>query len=223
MHFIQKHILRQLVQHPTLRYSQLQMPRVETNKFTYHLRKLMRDGYVAKIQNGYKLTTKGVHHSTRVNLEEYTVRIQPKVVTLAVCKNNKGEFLTYRRSKQPFLHMIGFPYGKVHLGETVAEAAKRDLVEKTGFTATLTQKGIMYLLVTDKDGEVVEHMLCHVFFGASPKLQSEVVRQLGEVIWLSPKELLSSNYMPGVLEVFKMATNKKQSLQFAEYSFESTI
>ena len=83
MHFIQKHILRALAQHASQRYSELQLPRVESNKFSYHLQKLLHQGYVKKIALGYALTSKGVHHSTAVHFEDYSVRIQPKVATRA--------------------------------------------------------------------------------------------------------------------------------------------
>ena len=223
MHFIQKHILRELSQHPSLRYSQLQLRRVETNKFTYHLRKLMRDNLVKKVPDGYALTTKGVHYCTRVNFDEYTVRIQPKIVTLVVCKNKNREYLMYRRTKRPFLGMIGFPYGKIHLGESVLTSVEREIVEKTGVTCPLSQKGIVYLLVSDAHGDVIEHMVCHVFYGDKPVGEALPHTKFGSIHWMSKKEIEEGPPMPGVLEILKIATSKKNGLQFAEYTFEHAV
>jgi ADP-ribose pyrophosphatase YjhB (NUDIX family) len=223
MHFIDKHILHLLGQHPSRRFSELKLARIESNTFTYHLRRLIERGYVRKVARGYALTSKGVHHSTTVRFEDYSIRIQPKIVTLAVCKNKQGKFLMYQRTKQPFLDMIGFPYGKIHLGEGIRDAAERDLIEKTGFAATLTQKGILYLLVTDTDGEVIVHMLCHIFLGTDPKEVTEPSRaQLGEVLWMSKSELEKTPTMPGVIDVLRIATNRTKNLQFDEVSFVHT-
>lgn len=222
MHFIQKHILRLLSQYPSRRYSELQLHRVESNKFTYHLKKLMSGGYIKKAGVQYKLTTKGIHYCTRVNFDEHFVRIQPKVATLIVCKNEHAEFLMYQRATQPFLGMIGFPYGKVHLGESVKEAAEREIVEKTGITATLEQKGITYLLVTDERGEVIEHMLCHVFIGINPKGTVENNPELDHVLWMNKSKITKSNSMPGVADVLRIATSAKRDLQFEELAFIHT-
>ena len=180
----------------------------------------MTDGLVHKAADGYALTTKGVYHCTRVNFDEHTVRIQPKIVTLAVCKSKNGEYLMYRRAKRPFLHMIGFPYGKIHLGESVVAAAEREIIEKTGVSCDLVQKGIAYLLITDAAGEVIEHMVCHVFFGNNPHGEMLAHTKFGSIHWMTEKEILSEGYMPGVPEILKMGTSKKRGLQFAEYSFQ---
>lgn len=172
-----------------------------------------------KVPNGYSLTTKGIHYCSRVKFHDHTIRIQPKVVTLIVCRNKESEYLMYRRTRQPFLGMIGFPYGKIHLGEHAEEAVKRELQEKTGLSATLKQKGIIYLLVTDASGEVIEHMLCHIFAGTNPKGEIEPEKKFGIVSWMSKQDILKDQLMPGVLEVLHIGTSTKQGLQFEEFSF----
>ena len=220
MHFIDKHILQLLAQHSTRRFSELKLSRIESNTFTYHLRKLVERGYVKKVPEGYALTSKGVHYSTAVHFQDYSIRIQPKIVTLTVCKDAEGKLLMYRRAKQPFLDMIGFPYGKIHMGEPVEDAAARELIEKTGTTAKLVQKGIMYLLVTDPEGEIITHMLFHIFLGTDPKTIGEPhPSQFGEVCWMSEGELAGAHLMPGVTDVLRVATSQEPGLQFEELSF----
>ena len=220
MHIIQKHILKKLAENKTLRYAQLKPPLVEGNQFSYHLKTLIQRGYVMRKSTGYALTTKGVHYSTQVTFEHFSIRIQPRITTLIVCRNNKGEYLTYTRNKQPFLNMDGFPYGKIHLGERVAGAAERELKEKAGITADLQQKGVMYLLVTDPQKEVIAHTLFHVFLGTNPKGTVVAESPIGKIRWLSEKELLKQNIMPGVPEALRMAKSRSSSLLFEEYEFE---
>lgn len=220
MHIIQKHILRKLSESKMLRYAQIKPPLTEGNQFSYHLKTLIRRGYVVRKDNGYTLTTKGLHYATQVNFEHFSVRIQPKITTLIVCRNARGEYLTYTRNKQPFLKMDGFPYGKVHLGERVAQAAERELNEKTGLSAELTQKGVMYLLITDGSGEVIAHTLFHIFLGTKPRGDIVSDSPLGKIRWLSEKELLKQNVMPGVPETLRMAKSSSKSLRFEEYEFQ---
>lgn len=220
MHSIQKHILKKLSQSKVVRYADLKPSRIEGNQFTYHLKALMSREFVKKQAAGYSLTTKGLHYVTQVNFEYFFVRAQPKIVTLVVCKNKQNEYLLYTRSKQPFLGQVGFPYGKVHLGESVLSAASRELEEKTGYQATLVHKGIAYLLVTDTEGEVITHMLCHIFFAENPKGELRTPSPFGKVHWATEPDMRKENIMPGVLDALRIATHTGEGLMFEELSFE---
>lgn len=220
LHIIQKHILKRLSESRRLRYGEMKPAHIEGNQFSYHLKTLMRRGYLAKKGDGYALTTKGLHYATGVTFEHFSPRIQPKIVTLIVVKNGRKEFLVYTRNRQPFIGMDGFPYGKIHLGEKIAEAAARELKEKTGLEAGLAQKGDLYLMVTDPEGEMIAHTLCHVFLGKNPRGEITPQSPIGRVRWLSEKELMRQNFMPGVIEALHMATSKSKGLLFEEYEFE---
>jgi 8-oxo-dGTP diphosphatase len=220
MHSIQTHIMKMLTNNKSLRYAQMKPLGVEGNQFSYHLNALQNEKFVFKKDGEYSLTTKGVRYSTQVNFEQFFIRIQPKIVTLVVCKNKDGEYLLYKRGKLPFLGKVGFPYGKIHLGENVKEAAERELKEKTGISATLSQKGIMYLTVVDEIGEIITHMLCHIFEGKKPKGDLLKNPPFGEIFWMSEKGLLNEEIMPGVMEVLEIAKSKSKCLIFRECEFQ---
>jgi hypothetical protein len=74
---------------------------------------------------GDSLTMDGKLYADQVNLKTLKVRRQPKIVTLVAVQNSKDQWLLYKRKHQPLINQIGFPYGKLHLGETVQEAAER--------------------------------------------------------------------------------------------------
>ncbi|PTQ74566.1 NUDIX hydrolase [Celeribacter persicus] len=59
---------------------------------------------------------------------------QPKLAVLAVCQRD-GKFLMVERGKDPARGTWGFPGGHVEFGETLAEAAARELEEETGVIA----------------------------------------------------------------------------------------
>lgn len=219
MHLIQKHILRLLTKSKGMRYRDLKPPRVEGNQFSYHLKTLLSRGYIKRTHHTYTLTTKGIHHATQVNLDHFFVRIQPKVVTLIVCKNADGAYLMYTRGKQPFLGKVGFPYGKVHLGESVQDAAERELREKTGISARMNQKGIVYLLVKDAAGEVVTHMLAHVFVATYTRGEVSDA-PFGSISWVYQKDVSRLPLMPGVTDILRIAESPSPHITFEELSFE---
>jgi ADP-ribose pyrophosphatase YjhB (NUDIX family) len=172
----------------------------------YHLKAVLDEGLIKKAGTLYKLTAQGKQLVDRMSMGEFRERIQPKIVTLIVCRrDDDGSYLLYRRGRQPFLGKVGFPYGKIHLGERVEDAAKRELKEKTGLTApVLTYRGDVYITVHDEE-ELVTHMLCHVFFGANPTGTLTRNSQIGECFWGMPERVAKEEHIPGFAQVYKLA------------------
>jgi len=182
----------------------------------YHLRTLINDGLVKKSGTLYKLTTKGKNLADRVSIGSFEERIQPKIVTLIVCtRDDDGSYLLYRRGKQPFLGKIGFPYGKIHMGERVLEAAERELKEKTGLRADLTYRGDVYITVHDEE-ELVTQMLCHIFSGVNPAGVLTKNSSIGECFWGLLERIPKEDDIPGVKQVLKLVTSSEKPF-FKEY------
>lgn len=168
MHVIQLHILQKLTFVDEARYSELKPEGVESNHFVYHLKSLIGERFVDKTSKGYKLTTQGKRHVGKLSLHTLQPRFQSKIVTVIICQNEKGEYLLMTWKRQPFLGYTAFPYGKTHFGESIREAAARELKEKSGLTAKLTHCGDAYLSIREQ-GELISHMLCHVFLAIKPR------------------------------------------------------
>jgi hypothetical protein len=166
MHDIQKYLLKRLASSESARYSDIRPPKVEGNQFAYHLKEVMNAGLVEKKNTKYILTKKGEMLADRMSMETFKKRIQPKIVTSIVCKkyqNKNEEILFCRRLKQPFFNYPALPYGKIHLGEKVSDAARRELLEKTGIDVPdLSFCGNVYILIYKK-GKLFSHILHHVF------------------------------------------------------------
>lgn len=217
MHIIQKHIMRRLSENTCLRYADIQPEGVEGNQFSYHLRSLEKQSFIKRCKDGYQLTPKGMVFTGSVSFETFQPRIQPKIVTLVVCKNPEGKYLVYKRNRQPFIGAYGFPYGKIHMGERIEQAAKRELGEKTGVTAKLVKKGVMYLLVKNRDGETIAHTLFHIFLGSDIAGDPLSRTEYGNIHLKTEKELLTESPMPGVPEVLKIAKSKAPGIIFEEH------
>ncbi|MEZ5882333.1 MAG: NUDIX domain-containing protein [Paracoccaceae bacterium] len=61
--------------------------------------------------------------------------VRPVVAVLAVVIRG-GRVLLVQRANPPDAGLWGFPGGKVEFGETLEQAAERELLEETGVTAT---------------------------------------------------------------------------------------
>lgn len=216
MHRLQQHILQLLILNPQLRYADLKPREIEGNLFMYHLKQLIRDGLVEKNGGGrYQLTAKGKLYSDRLSLKSLTPRVQPRIVTLMAVENGQGEWLFYRRKRQPLINMIGFPYGKIHLGEGVKAAAERELSEKTGLIAALEHRGDGYATTT-QDGEAVSEILFHLFYGCKPSGELIEKSAIGEAFWAKLDDLPTDELMPNVRDIMKLAESYDGKRFFAE-------
>ncbi len=83
----------------------------------------------------------------------------PKIGALAVVLHQEHVLLV-QRSKEPDRGLWGFPGGHVEWGETVLQAAERELLEETSVAAEpLRYLDNLDLLRRDADGQVLSHYL----------------------------------------------------------------
>jgi len=203
MHWIQAHILSQLIYRSGCRYAELKPDDVGGNLFTYHLRQLMKEKYIAKnIDGHYILTPAGRAYADTLSLASMKPRVQPRIVTLLVIRNSVGEWLFLRRKRQPLLGLAGFLYGKIHLGETVAEAAARELAEKAGLNCRLEHRGDGYITITE-DGHRSSEIIFHLFYGAYPTGELNTETSAGKVFW-APESAIDETFLPSVKDLLRL-------------------
>lgn len=94
-----------------------------------------------------------------------------------------------KREFQPFRGLWGLPGGKVRFGESVAEAAERELFEETGLKASFRELcGVVAESVFDAERLVAHHLLMVCRMGRG----SRAIRRSreGEVRWFPSRELV---------------------------------
>jgi ADP-ribose pyrophosphatase YjhB (NUDIX family) len=139
-HEVQVIILRHLLFVPQASFVELQKAAgLSSDHFSFHIKKLVDEDYVEKTERSYKLTHKGKEYSNRMDTDDKTIERQPKVSIVITLerKNDKGkrEFLFQQRKKNPYYDFWGRVGGKMRWGESVIEAAQRELKEETGLEA----------------------------------------------------------------------------------------
>ena len=196
-HHIQKHIIGVLYRQKYARFRDLRPPKVDTNLYSYHLKKLISQGIVRKIVQGYTLDKKGLLYSDRVSQENMTVRTQPKIVTMLVVQNHDGDILLLRRNKQPYIDRWTLPYGKVHIDdETIERSALREAEEKLGVHwQNIPHVGDCYIRVYT-DREVLTSTIAHVFY-----IETDDIILSERLQWVRPHKLNNYDLAPAVEQI----------------------
>jgi 8-oxo-dGTP diphosphatase len=222
VHHIQRKIISKLIYADTLGYAQMRPPGVESNHFAYHLEQLLKAGLVVKKDRAYFLTNQGKALADRVSHENMDVRLQPHIVTSVHITNDAGKKLLFKHTFQPYVDRYGAPQGRLHYGETVAEAAARELHEKTGLNGIeLAHRGMVYIR-TVSAGETISILLAHVFSGSvagEPELATASVN--GTPLWADIADIPADAYMPGFANIQTHLSEGRAGLFFDE--IEATI
>lgn len=202
MHYIQKSIMGLLSKRASARYSELKPSGVESNLFAYHLRLLMREGYVAKAPaGGYILQPKGKLYADQLGQDGLAPRMQAKIIVLLAIRDSRGQYILYRRNRQPFIGLMGFPYAKINLGERIADAADRQLRDDMQLECALRHSGDGYI-TSYEDGALVSEVFFHLFTGESLAESLAESLQYGDCSWQDVASLAPSELLPGVMDIY---------------------
>jgi 8-oxo-dGTP diphosphatase len=170
-HAVQMKILRYLLLSPDATFAKLRKDAdMQSDQFTFHLKKLMSVGYVTKDGRAYQLTRAGKEYANRMDTDENVIEKQPKLSVVLIVEKGNGEMLQQQRLKHPYYGYWGFATGKVRWGETLIEAGARELMEETGLTADLRVVGFYHKMDYEKDsGELLEDKYFCIIHGTNPK------------------------------------------------------
>src|SRR5690606_9885366 len=159
-----------------------------SDHFNFHIKQLIEAGYLEKRENTYTLTRSGKEYANRMDTDEKVLEKQPKISVLLIVENDKGQFLSQQRLKRRCYGFWGRANGKVRWGETVEEAANRELLEETGLTADFRYAGLYHKMDYEKSGDFLEDKYFLVMYGTNPRgTIADTEGHHNE--WLSIKEL----------------------------------
>jgi hypothetical protein len=213
-HRIQKAIIAYLMEHEVARFRDMRPPKTDTNLYSYHLKLLLKQGYVVKTDQGYVLGLRGMVYVDRVSTATVKLRPQPKIITMLVIQDDEGRVLMFDKKRQPFIGKRTLPYGKLHNDDiSVYDAARREIKDKLADMTidNLRHAGDTYIHITHQ-GEVAMSTLVHIFYGTTA---SEL--PLEQLYWVEPLDITYETSAPGVVEVVQFALISK------EFFFEEVV
>ena len=215
MHTIQRSILARLLSSDSKRYSDLQIPGVGSNLFTYHLKVLKQSGYVNRTSWGsYNLTQSGKKLAEGFGPSEKVVKSQPKIIILIACQNYIGQWLLFKRKTQPLINQIGFPTAQLGVGDHLKDSAERGLESKTGLKTDLTHRGDGYITILENQTPVSEIMF-HLFYGVNPTGYLAKASKQGEAFWSNiDDDFMQLLYLPSLPDLIDLIANSKPDQRF---------
>ena len=115
----------------------------------------------------------------------------------------EGRVLIAERLVEPAKGLFTFPGGRVELGETLAEAAIRELMEETGVTAEVVGfVDHVEHVARDASGAVVFHAVICAFAARWIAGEPHSTDEIGQTIWARPEDVArwpTTRGLPGIV------------------------
>ncbi|HCR35549.1 hypothetical protein A2130_02635 [Candidatus Woesebacteria bacterium GWC2_33_12] len=185
MHRTQSFILKSLQFKTRASFSELNIYNITSDRFNFHLKRLVTNKFISKDDLKYSLTSKGKEF---INRAEKQAKIGVAIHCIRT-KNGKKEYLIHRRGKEPFKNWYGSISGKVLFGENPIKTSERVLKKETGLDGDFTLKGIAHYIRLDKEKTSLEDEYFWVYKVDNIKGGFRKKTKYGENIWLNKQQI----------------------------------
>jgi ADP-ribose pyrophosphatase YjhB (NUDIX family) len=117
-----------------------------------------------------------------------------------------GKVLVVRRARKPALHLYTLPGGVVETGETLMQAAAREVREETGLEVEpVGLAGHREVIVRDAKDQVERHFVILSFAARWRSGEVALNEELDDARWLDPSELAGLQTTEGLTEIVAAA------------------
>ena len=117
-----------------------------------------------------------------------------------------GKVLVVRRARKPALNLYTLPGGVVEAGETLHEAAAREVREETALAIEpVSLAGHREVIVRDADGRVERHFVILCFAARWVSGELALNDELDDARWLAPDQLADLSTTEGLAEIVAAA------------------
>ncbi|WP_321342509.1 NUDIX hydrolase [Breoghania sp.] len=120
-------------------------------------------------------------------------------VSIACCR--EGRVLLAQRGNPPFEGYWSFPGGLVEVGETLQDAALRELAEETGLIARIGDLIETFDIINrDEIGRVEHHYILSLFMAHAGEGTAIAGDDAAAVVWATPEDFADMALTPGTAE-----------------------
>lgn len=127
--------------------------KIRSNKLSYHLKNLTKNGVLSKEGEFYQLSESFEHIVPYISEKESFLP-----VVLILVGNNKHAFLHIRK-KRPYKNLFSLPGGRILLGESLEDASKRIMREKFSIKVKFKKLNSISFEQVKKSGKIVHSFI----------------------------------------------------------------
>jgi hypothetical protein len=217
-HHMQKSIVYALAFAESLRFSELQPDDVDSKLFTYHLKKTVVAGLVAKRTDGtYALTPEGRRIGKTVLKKDRFMDQAYSILLLAVRRSTDGAWLLYKRHTHPLIDLSGFMQAIPNAKESIITTAKLACYQKTGLSGDFRIVAGGYFRVFQA-GEL--ESFTHFTLLACDNIIGDLVSNddFGEYYWQKDPDFSAPQMLPTAQALANLFNSP--SVSFSEHDFQ---
>ncbi len=134
------------------------------------------------------------------------------ILAASVAVFKEGRVLIARRARAPMAGLYALPGGVVEVGETLREAALRELAEEVGVAAEILAF-VDHVEPIRFDGDRVrEHYVIASFVARWRGGEARVSAEADAVAWIEPEQIARWPTTPGLPEIIAKAARLERSL-----------
>ena len=133
-------------------------------------------------------------------------QITAPILAASVAVFRDGRVLLASRTKTPLQNLFTLPGGKVEPGETLEEAALRELMEEVGVSARIIAfNENVELILRDDGGAVTRHFVIASFVARWVSGEAAAGPEAGAVLWVDPLDLKGLAVTPKLAHILRRA------------------
>ncbi len=127
------------------------------------------------------------------------------ILAASVAVFRQGRVLVGRRARPPMAGRFSLPGGVVEVGETLVEAAARELREEVGVECAIIGFNRHVEPIVREGGRVRAHFVVASFVGRWTRGEARVSKEIDAVAWIEPEALGALLTTPELAEVIASA------------------
>jgi hypothetical protein len=217
-HHIQRTIVYTLAFADAMRFSELQPDDVDSKLFTYHLKKVIHEGYAIKNLDGtYSLTSEGRRVGKgALKKQSRFINRAYSILFLVIRRKSDGAWLLYKRGAHPLIGLSGLMHAQPNPIDSIIKTAQEECRRKTGLRGDFTVINNGYFRVY-KDDEL--ESFTHFTLLACDDIQGELSQndELGEYYWQIDPDFTAADVLPTARVLAEAYLHHDQS--FIEQTF----